>query len=100
MAVGENYENIVLVGRFHCPLEEKSIPRITRTSLAQTFWKLGRYLLKINEMDANSCLNCSGTPHHIRHLFEFECHKNSAVLTIKDLWTHHKNEALYCLKIV
>ena len=84
-------ENIVLGGR-PPPIDvsETSLPRKTRTTLAQlrsgVSMFLNSYLARVNPDVSDTCPLCSNGPHDTAHLFN--CPKNPTDLTPVMLWTH------------
>ncbi|KAL1446099.1 hypothetical protein WDU94_005492 [Cyamophila willieti] len=75
--------------------EEKSLPRKTRTTLAQlrSGWcqLLNSYQNKINNEIADTCPSCGVGPHDVQHLFS--CTAKPTHLTTTDLWSHPKEVA-------
>ena len=75
--------------------EEKSLPRITRSTLAQLrsgySSHLNCYLHRINAAETDRCPKCNIHEHTSLHLFD--CPSNPTQLEVKDLWKKPKATA-------
>ena len=76
-------------------IEEKQLPRTTRTTLAQLRSGyspyLNSYLHRINRSDTDQCPKCNRAAHTTNHLFE--CTENPTQLQPSDLWTNPRQVA-------
>ena len=68
---------------------EQTLPRKTRTILAQQRTDLsrilGQYMNRIDPTARNHCHNCGQSPHDTHHLFD--CPSMPTTLTVESLWT-------------
>lgn len=68
--------------------EEKSLPRVTRSALAQlrSGWcnRLNSYKARIDPTEPDICPDCGNSPHDVKHLFN--CPRNPTTLREIDLW--------------
>ena len=78
-------------------IEEKELPRPTRTTLAQLRSGyspfLNSYLHRINRSDTDQCPNCSNAVHTTEHLFN--CNSKPTDLRPIDLWKKPKEVAQF-----
>lgn len=78
-------------------IEEKHLPRNTRTTLAQlrSGWckRLNSYLSRIDNTITDNCPDCGATPHDVVHIFN--CPRNPTRLQPIDLWNRPKDVATF-----
>lgn len=90
-AISASNSNMVL-GTLPPPISdtEKTLPRVTRTTLSQLrsgrCKMLNNYMHRINQTIDDACPRCSETPHDTQHLFN--CNENPTAMTVSNLWTN------------